>query len=216
MEFTEMKKCLFGGYNKDDVIKYISELNEEHSIELNAKSDMYNDLKSDTDTKVLELSNKNKHSLEKIAELEESILKLNTKLDEYTKKYDCLKSEYDELDKQSRELREKSSIISTAIINAEKCAGRLLDEANANAHDMVTRAERKVEVETAKLGRAKDYVARAREEMLEVMRKIDSELKDAQASLDTKQKMVENNVSSDVESAEKFGVIQKPTWGKRA
>ena len=92
----------------------------------------------------------------------------------------------------------------------------MLDEANANAHDMVTRAERKVEVETAKLGRAKDYVARAREEMLEVMRKIDSELKDAQASLDTKQKMVENNVSSDVESAEKFGVIQKPTWGKRA
>ena len=64
-----MKKCLFGGYNKDDVIKYISELNEEHSIELNAKSDMYNDLKSDTDTKVLELSNKNKHSSAEIGKI---------------------------------------------------------------------------------------------------------------------------------------------------
>ncbi len=217
MEFTEMKKSLFGGYRKDDVVRYISELNEEHSLEISSKTEEYAILKGTTDAKVTELNTINKESAEKIEKLEADIENLRKELDEFTEKYTALKAEYDAMDRETEDLRRKSDIIATAIINAEKCAGQLISEANANADTIISKAESKVKAEADRLVVAKDYVKQIRQTIMEVFHKIDDTLKNTESDILRKKDNIETpDIAGDVESAEKFGVIPKSPWSKRA
>ncbi len=217
MELTELKKSLFGGYRKEDVVQYISELNEEHSIELNSKTEEYALLKGTTDAKINELNAVNKESAEKITKLEAEVDKLRAELSEYIDKYTALKGDFDAMDRETQDLRRKSDIISTAIINAEKCAGQLINEANANADNIIAKAESKVKAEADRLSVAKDYVKQIRQTVMEVFHKIDDTLKNTEGDiLRKKESITSQDISNDVESAEKFGVIPKNPWGKRA
>ncbi len=217
MEFTEMKKTLFGGYRKDDVVRYISELNEDHSLEISSKTEEYALLKGTSDAKMAELNALNKESAEKIAKLEANIESLKSELSDCLEKYTTLKAEYDAMDRETQDLRRKSDIIATAIINAEKCAGELISEANSNADTIIKKAESKVRAESDRLVIAKDYVKQIRQTVMEVFHKIDDTLKTTEGDILRKKETIDTaDISGDVESAEKFGVIPKSPWGKRA
>ena len=57
-------------------------------------------------------------------------------------------TEYGKLEQEAGDLKARSELISTAILNAEKCAGKLIDDANERANDMITDAKDKVDAET--------------------------------------------------------------------
>ena len=79
MELTEVKSGFFG-YNKADVVRYISELNELHAAELGNKNEAYEELKGSTDNEIASLREESKTSAQKISALEEKIAKLTSEL----------------------------------------------------------------------------------------------------------------------------------------
>ena len=197
MELTQVKSSFFG-YHKEDVVRYISELNELHTAELSAKSDEYMEYKAKSEEKVQAVTEQNKALEDKIAFLEENLENLTEQLRETMSNFEAVSDAYEALKEETKELRDKSEIISAAILNAEKCAGELMGKAKEDADDMIKNAEDKVRYEKDKLNRAKDYVRMAREELRSTMKDIETALTTAETELDAKVKSVENGeVKSD-------------------
>ena len=190
MELTQVKGGFFG-YKKADVIKYISELNEQHTAQLDAKNDEIEALKKEYSEKTEEFNQKNSGLEEKIAELEAMIETLKEELNENIAGLKSVTDEYEVLKAETDDLRNKSEFISTAIINAEKCAGQVMDQAREKADDMIRNAEDKVRVERDRLNRAKDYVRQARADLKNTMNDIDSALLIAEAELEKKEKSID-------------------------
>ena len=191
MELTEVKSGLLG-YKKADVVRYISELNELHNAQISAKSEEYAQLKGQSDKEIETLNANNKLLEEKVASLEEAIKNLKAEYEQSVNNYNAMSDEFEALKAETQDLRDKSDIISTAIINAEKCAGQMIDQAKEDADDMIRNAEDKVRYEKDKLNKAKDYVRQARAELRNTMHEIDSALSTAEAQLDAKAKSVDN------------------------
>lgn len=192
MELTEVKSGLLG-YKKADVVRYISELNELHNAQISAKSEEYAQLKGQSDKEIETLNANNKLLEEKVASLEEAIKNLKAEYEQSVNNYNAMSDEFEALKAETQDLRDKSDIISTAIINAEKCAGQMIDQAKEDADDMIRNAEDKVRYEKDKLNKAKDYVRQARAELRNTMHEIDSALSTAEAQLDAKAKSVYND-----------------------
>lgn len=192
MELTEVKSGLLG-YKKADVVRYISELNELHNAQISAKSEEYAQLKGQSDKEIETLGANNKLLEEKVASLEEAIKNLKAEYEQSVNNYNAMSDEFEALKAETQDLRDKSDIISTAIINAEKCAGQMIDQAKEDADDMIRNAEDKVRYEKDKLNKAKDYVRQARAELRNTMHEIDSALSTAEAQLDAKAKSVDND-----------------------
>lgn len=192
MELTEVKSGLLG-YKKADVVRYISELNELHNAQISAKSEEYAQLKGQSDKEIETLNANNKLLEEKVTSLEEAIKNLKEKYEQSVNNYNAMSDEFEALKAETQDLRDKSDIISTAIINAEKCAGQMIDQAKEDADDMIRNAEDKVRYEKDKLNKAKDYVRQARAELRNTMHEIDSALSTAEAQLDAKAKSVDND-----------------------
>lgn len=192
MELTEVKSGLLG-YKKADVVRYISELNELHNAQISAKSEEYAQLKGQSDKEIETLNANNKLLEEKVASLEEAIKNLKAEYEQSVNNYNAMSDEFEALKAETQDLRDKSDIISTAIINAEKCAGQMIDQAKEDADDMIRNAEDKVRYEKDKLNKAKDYVRQARAELRNTMHEIDSALSTAEAQLDAKAKSVDND-----------------------
>ena len=192
MELTEVKSGLLG-YKKADVVRYISELNELHNAQISAKSEEYAQLKGQSDKEIETLNANNKLLEEKVASLEETIKNLKAEYEQSVNNYNAMSDEFEALKAETQDLRDKSDIISTAIINAEKCAGQMIDQAKEDADDMIRNAEDKVRYEKDKLNKAKDYVRQARAELRNTMHEIDSALSTAEAQLDAKAKSVDND-----------------------
>ena len=191
MELTEVKGSLFG-YKKADIVRYISELNEVHTVELATKSEAYDTLKESTDKEISKLTKENVEFKNKISALEEKISKLTMELKSSIDNYNTVSKKYDELSAETRDLRDKSEVISTAILNAEKCASQLIDDAKDNADDLIRNAEHKVRVEKEKLLKAKDCITDARAELKNTLKDIDKALEDAESEIDSKVKSIED------------------------
>lgn len=194
MELTEVKSSFFG-YKKNDVVKYISELNELHTATIEAKSEEYAEFKSKSEKKIVSVMAQNKALTDKVESLEEKIAQLSAQLEESMSNYDSVSRDFEALKTETKDLRDKSEIISTAILNAEKHADELMGKAREDADDMIKNAEDKVRYEKDKLFKAKDYVRMAREELRNTMRDIDSALSTAESELDSKARAVENGES---------------------
>lgn len=201
MELTRIKSSLFG-YRKTDVVRYISELNELHNAELGAKLEEITEIKGKTVKEIERVTAQRKTLEDKIAShegtiasLEETISKLTAQLDDCVRNYNTVTEEYESLKVETMELREKSEVISTAIINAEKCADQLVGKAKEEADDMIKNAEDKVRYEKDRLNKAKECVRLAREELRNTMHEIDSALSSAETELEAKAKSVDNSES---------------------
>lgn len=191
MELTQVKSSFFG-YKKEDVVRYISELNELHTAALSARAEEFAELKTKSEKRIISVMAQNKALEEKIASLEESIEQITAQLNSSKSEYDSVSKAYEDLKLETKDLRDKSEIISTAILNAEKCAGELMGKAREDADDMIRNAEDKVRYEKDKLNKAKDYVRSAREELRNTMKDIEAALTNAESELEAKVKSVEN------------------------
>ena len=203
MELTQVKSSFFG-YKKEDVVRYISELNELHTAALSAKTEEFVELKTRSEKRIISAMAQNKALEEKIASLEESIEQITAQLNSSKSEYDSVSKAYEDLKLETKDLRDKSEIISTAILNAEKCAGALMGKAREDADDMIRNAEDKVRYEKDKLNKAKDYVRSAREELRITMKEIEAALTNAESELEAKVISVFNG---EAKSAEKKGDI---------
>ena len=112
MELTQVKNGLFG-YKKTDVVRYISELNELHNAQISAKSEEYAELKGKSDKEIDTLKAQNKSLEEKIASLEASMSKLRAEFDASIASCNAITKDYNALMEETKELRDKSDIIST-------------------------------------------------------------------------------------------------------
>ena len=190
MELTEVKNGLFG-YKKADVVKYISELNELHNAKICEKDEEYALLKTNTDKEIASLKENINKDREKIKALEDKVLKLTAELNEAILSLNKSQEKYNSLSAETSELRQKSEVIATAIINAEKCAEDLVGKAKSDAGEIIKVAEGKVKLEKDKLDKAKDYIRQVREEIRNTFSDIEATLVVAENDLDTKIKSVE-------------------------
>lgn len=190
MELTQVKNSLFG-YKKADVVRYISELNELHNAEISAKAEEFDELKGKSEGEIESLKTQNEALADKVASLEEALSKLTTEFNTSVSDYKAVSEKYENLMEETKELRDKSDVIATAILEAEKCAGQMIDRAKDNADDMIRNAEDRVRVEKDKLAKAKDYIRQARAELHNTMQDIDSALSTAETELDAKSKAID-------------------------
>ena len=189
MELTRIRTGILG-YNKSDICQYISEVNELHASELDAVSSEMAAVKEELGSKLEAAEKKNLEVQEKNTSLSEEIDRLTEELKNAVERNNELTERLDALEAESENYREKSAAISTAIINAEKCAGAVLDEANTKAEEMINRAVSKVEVQTKRLSAAKEYIAELRISVADTLRKLDAELADAERSIERKKSLV--------------------------
>jgi len=214
MEFTEIKGSLFG-YNKDSVRQYISELNEIKGTELAAEkaraekaASMYEDKIKALDMAAEELRRKNSELEDKIAALESEMASVKNSHAELEAQHESLNNSYSELEEETRELRNKSDVISTAIINAEKCATTMINDADARAKEMIGEAEERVEDEVKRLDTARTYISEVREAVEVALRKIDNELGGIEADINGKKASVYSDDKKNV-VREKFEMLFK-------
>ncbi|MBQ7902073.1 MAG: hypothetical protein IJ365_08960 [Clostridia bacterium] len=190
MELTEIRSSLFG-YKKADVVRYISELNELHTAELDNKSFEYKALKDETDAMINILKENGATQKNSIADLQGQVEAMAAELSKTAAALEEYKNMYDTLNVETEELRTKSNAISTAIINAEKCAGTLVDEARQNADNIMQQAQAKVDFEKQKLIKAKGCVADIRAQLSNVMMQINSALGTAESDIEVKIKSMD-------------------------
>ena len=190
MELTEIKSTLFG-YSKSDVIRYISELNDLHTATVDNKSFEYNELKDETDAIIKNLKHNADVQKNSIDELQAQIDSLTAELADTAKALDEYKEMYEALKQETEDLRNKSELIVTAIINAERCAGTLVEEARQNADTIMKQAQQKVDIEKQRLFKAKGCVADIRSQLANVMVQINSALGTAENDIELKIKSVD-------------------------
>ncbi len=182
MELTEIKGSLFG-YSKKAVRKYISELNLIQDTELAAEKESAAKATMQFENQIKELDETNKalcedknQLSEKISSLEEEIAALKETLAKAEADNNSLNEKYSELERETQYLRDRSDVISTAIINAEKCATTMINEADVRAKEMIGEAEDKVKVEVKRLDTTKLYIAEVKSAVEAAFRKIEGEL----------------------------------------
>lgn len=190
MELTEIRGSLFG-YKKSDVIRYINELNDLHSATVDNKEFEYNTLKDETDAVIKNLQDNTDIQKNSIEELTAQIESVTAELTATVASLNEYKELYENICAETEELRNKSEFISTAIINAEKCAGILVDEARQNADVIMHQAQEKVDLETQRLLKAKGCVSDIRAQLANVMLQINSALGSAENDIDVKIKSVD-------------------------
>ena len=182
MELTEIKGSLFG-YSKKAVRKYISELNLIQDTELAAEKESAAKATMQFESQIKELDETNKAPCEdknqlseKISSLEEEIASLKEALAKAEADNNSLNEKYSDLERETQYLRDRSDVISTAIINAEKCATTMINEADVRAKEMIGEAEDKVKVEVKRLDTTKLYIAEVKSAVEAAFRKIEGEL----------------------------------------
>lgn len=182
MELTEIKGSLFG-YSKKAVRKYISELNLIQDTELAAEKESAAKATMQFENQIKELDETNKalcedknQLSEKISSLEEEIAALKEALAKAEADNNSLNEKYSDLERETQYLRDRSDVISTAIINAEKCATTMINEADVRAKEMIGEAEDKVKVEVKRLDTTKLYIAEVKSAVEAAFRKIEGEL----------------------------------------
>ena len=190
MELTEIRSSLFG-YKKTDVIRYINELNDLHSATVDNKDFEYNTLKDETDAVIKNLEANTDIQKNSIDELSAQIEAVTAELTATVSALNEYKEMYESLSTETEDLRAKSEFISTAIINAEKCAGILVDEARQNADVIMHQAQERVDLETQRLLKAKGCVADIRAQLANVMLQINSALGSAENDIEKKIKSME-------------------------
>lgn len=213
MELTEIKNGFFG-YNKTDVCRYITEMNEIHSADIKAVSDELAASKKDFEGRISALEAEKNNAVELNEALKAEADSLKAQLDEANELNRQLRESYEALEQESRDLREKSDIISTAIINAEKCAGSVINDANIKAKNMIDSAEERVNTEAERLKAARTYIAEVRESIEITLKKINAELRDTENRIDTKNfgmspSADENDGERKSYSKEKFGLFKR-------
>ena len=219
MELTQIKTGIFG-YSKKSVCQYISEQNDIHTAEINAEKENAAKENEKLEAKITELEGKNTEIKEKndklnekITSLEEEIASLKAKCTELEEANKAAPVEYETLEKETAELRDKSDVISTAIINAEKCATTMINDANVRAQGMIDDAQLKVDDEVKRLHNAKRYIIEVRGAVEDTLKKIDAELGSVQSDIDSKATDIEESRKAGVK--EKFGIFEKNLF-KRA
>lgn len=196
MEFTEIKSGLFG-YSKKSVCRYISELNEIKGSELAAQKASsekavaeYEEKLQSLDTIKAELETRNTELTQKVSDFENELTSLKASYAELEALNASLNEKYVALCEETEDLRNKSDVISTAIINAEKCATTMINDADVRAKEMIGEAEEKVEGEVRRLDTAKMYISEVREAVEIALKKIDAELGNIQGDIDAKKTSV--------------------------
>ena len=122
---------------------------------------------------------------------------------------------YDALSMETEDIRSKSQVISTAIINAEKCASTLISDANIRAQDMITEAEDKVQKQVKKLETAKKYITEVRASVESTLTKIDAELSGISEDITVKTEYISADEDKKTSVREKFEMLEKSIF-KRA
>ncbi len=213
MTLTEIKSSLFG-YNKNEVCRYITELNTLHEAkcaELDSKNkeeaDAFANEKEALNAEISFLKEKDEAANKELAALEERVAQLESENKSLEDKYLALKQE-------AGDLKSRSELISTAILNAEKCAGKLIDDATAKSNNIVCDAKEKVKAETKKLSVAKQYLSQVRVAVAAAMRNIDSTLANAEENIDIKTDAI--NSGEAVKERENSVVKDKVSFFKRA
>ncbi len=212
MELTEIKSKVFG-YSKKSVCQYISELNLQHEAEIEAQKKTASKAADNYMSQIKNLSENNKTLSEESQSLKTEVELLRTQLKELEDAHKALVSDYEAMAVETEDLRNKSDIISTAIINAEKCASSMISEANTRAQDMIDEAHVKVDDEVKKLETAKMYISEVRHAVEKTLKKIDAELGGIEQDIASKANDVTDEKKSSVK--EKFGLLDK-TFFKRA
>ncbi len=195
MEFTEIKGSMFG-YKKVDVVKYISELNELHTAQLQNKKDEFDELKGKSEAEIAKLKAENEELASTVEQLKEQLSSVATELNSALAAFDALKAEHNTLLEETTDLRDKSDFIATAIIKAEKCAGLLVNEARANAQEMVDKATQKVEDEKKRLETAKSYVSDIRSQFNKLAAQINEVLASSESEMNIKIGAIGNKVNN--------------------
>jgi len=214
MELKEIKGSLFG-YSKKSVCKYISELNQLQGTELAAEKENAEKARKDYEAQIdtlkgekTDLENGNNILADRVCALEEELNNLKETYEQLASANAALQQKYDELEAETEDLRSKSDVISTAIINAEKCATGMINDADARAKEMIDRAEDKVADEVKRLDVAKGYITEVREAVEIALRKIDAELGVVVKDIDGKKSDVYSDDKKSV-IKEKFGMLFK-------
>lgn len=218
MTLNEIKLSLFG-YNKNDVCSYISELNSIHSAEISAAEDR---LKTESDSFAAErstLSRENADLKENCGRLEEELCSLKERISELEEKNASLSEQYSRMKIEADDFRNKSELISTAIINAEKCAGELISDASDRASGMISDAEARVEQEVKRLDTAKRYIEEIRANVAATMKNIDSALSNAERNISSKKESLNKPAVPDGDtdkqpSRDKFGILDRGLFRK--
>ena len=190
MEITEIRSSMFG-YKKADVIRYINELNDLHTATVDNKDFEYTNLKNETDAVIKNLKANTDTQKISIDELQAQLENITAELETTVASLGEYKEMYETLCAETEELRAKSDVIATAIINAERCAGTLVEEARQNADVIMHQAQERVDLEKQRLLKAKGCVADIRAQLSNVMLQINSALGSAENDIDIKIKSVE-------------------------
>ncbi len=212
MELSEIKSRVFG-YSKKSVCQYISELNTLHEAEIEAQKDKSDKRAENYNFQIKNLSDTNAGLNKELATLKDELESLRARVAELEEINSSITQSYDALSKETEDLRNKSDVISTAIINAEKCASSMLSEANTRAQGMIDEAHTKVEDEVKRLETAKKYITEVRGAVEHTLKKIDAELGDIEKDISFKTQSVTEDKKSTVK--EKFGMLDK-SFFKRA
>jgi len=208
MTLTGIKTGLFG-YNKKNVCQYVSDLNTVHDSEIKA-------IEEKLTQQVDELSKTNTSLASENAEFKATTDALNNEIAELKSIIEKLEAEkndlavsYAELESEVADLRGKSDIISAAIINAEKCAGTLIDDATNRANDMISDAENKVSVEVQRLDKAKQYIREIKSSVSLAMKNIENALGGIETDIDYKKTDIEDGETKKISVKEKFELFEK-------
>ena len=206
MELSEIKSKMFG-YSKKSVCQYISELNTLHDAALEEQKSKADKRLENYNSQIKNLSDTNESLSGEVVSLKEEIAGLRLRVAELEGVNTSLSADYEALNKETEDLRAKSDVISTAIINAEKCASGMINDANARARDMIDEAHTKVEDEAKRLETAKQYITEVRGAVEHALKKIEAELSDIESDISYKNQEVLGERKPTVK--EKFGILDK-------
>lgn len=208
MELTEIRSTVFG-FSKRGVCQYISELNDIHSAELEAQKASNVKAVENYESQIKQLNEEKSALTSELSELKEKLSGMGETLAELEEAHKLLKDNYSAMERETEDLRGKSEVISTAIINAEKCATSMINDANVRAQDMIGEAQDKVKEEVKRLETAKAYISEVRISVETALRKIDAELGSIVTDIGNKADDVTSEVERRNSIKEKFGVLDK-------
>ncbi|MBQ8588545.1 MAG: hypothetical protein IJ454_04045 [Clostridia bacterium] len=206
MELTEIRSTVFG-FSKRGVCQYISELNDIHCTELEAQKASSDKAAENYESQIKQLSEEKNVITAELSELKTKFSELSAALAELEEAHKLLKADYSAMERETEDLRGKSDVISTAIINAEKCASSMINDANVRAQDMIDEAQDKVKEEVKRLETAKTYISEVRSSVETALRKIDAELGSIVTDIGTKAEDITSERRNSIK--EKFGVLDK-------
>lgn len=208
MELSEIKSKVIG-YSKKDVCRYISELNDLHEAEMQAQKETSEKALKNYISQIENITKTNSTLSETVNKLEAELAVIKEQLSHAQAENKELNVNYEALSKETEELRAKSDVISTAIINAEKCATTMIADADNRAKEMIDKAQDKVEDEVKRLETAKEYISEVRDAVEIALKKIDAELGGVQKDIDTKVQDVNADSDKKASVKEKFETLFK-------